>query len=500
MSSALCLVLHAHQPYVRRHGSWPCGEDWYHQAATEAYLPLAEAFTRLADDGLSGFATVSFTPVLAGQMADPYLTRELRLFLGRTMLRAERQVANYRGPWRDELVSLAAGAHVEAGALEARLGSEWAAGSHVPWRALAAAGAIETWTSAPTHAFLPGLRDDALAAAGWRAAAGEHERVFGIRPAGAWLPECGYRPGLEAGPAAAGLGTILVDEPALGEGGDPLTPVRVSSGVRAVVRDRARSLLVSGPGGYPGGAAYRDFHHYDDEAGFKSFAVTRPPGEGGPKHPYDPAAGAAAALQDAGRFAGAVREALAAHRSRTGRDGLLVAAFDLELFGHWWFEGPAFLEAVIRELSADGDVRPVTVSEGLASVPAADAGLGASTWGRDGDDSSWLNAATAPVWGRVWEGEARVREALAGGGDPEVLAQAVREMLLLASSDWPFMISMGRAADYARDRAAAHDRALHELCDAALRGEAPPGLDALRERDNLLPALDLAPFAETARS
>ncbi|MEX2458859.1 MAG: 1,4-alpha-glucan branching protein, partial [Actinomycetota bacterium] len=369
MSSALCLVLHAHQPYVRRHGSWPCGEDWYHQAATEAYLPLAEAFTRLADDGHSGFATVSFTPVLASQMADPYLTRELRLFLGRTMLRAERQVANYRGPWRDELVSLAAGTHVEAGALEARLGSEWASGTHVPWRALAEAGAVETWTSAPTHAFLPGLRDDALEAAGWRAAAKEHQRVFGVRPAGAWLPECGYRPGLEAGPAAAGLGTILVDEPALGHEGDPLRAVR-TSGVRAVVRARARSLLVSGPGGYPGGAAYRDFHHYDEEAGFKSFAVTRPAGEGGPKSPYDPAAGAAAARDDARSFVRAVREALASHRSRTGRDGLLVAAFDLELFGHWWFEGPAFLEAVIRELSAGGDVRPLTVSEALAAVPA----------------------------------------------------------------------------------------------------------------------------------
>ncbi len=491
MTSAFCLVLHAHQPYVRRHGAWPCGEDWYHQAAMDAYLPVAEAFGRLAADGLRRFATVSFTPVLASQMADPYLTRELLLYAGRTMLRAESQAANYRGSWREEVVGLAARFHRSAGAIADRLQGEWSAGTHVPWRGLAASGAIETWTSAPGHAFLPGLNDEDLMAASFRAAIVEHLRVLGVPPAGAWLPECAYRPGLEAALSASDLPLTVLDGPALEDAGASVRiPIRLGD-VVVLGRDRDASLLVSGPGGYPGGAAYRDFHHYDDGAGFKSFAVTTPPGTPGPKRPYDPGAGSADAVADAHRFAAEVERRLAE------RPGVMVCAFDLELFGHWWHEGPIFLEEVLRALSTSSVCRPETLSAAAERVPHPEAvSIGPSTWGRDGDETSWRNAATAPLWYAVGEAETRLRGVLQrpGSTDAEARGQAIREFLLLAASDWPYMITMGRAAGYARDRATLHARAFDELCDAIEGGAAAPNLAELRERDNLLPELDAAAF------
>jgi 1,4-alpha-glucan branching enzyme len=488
VTSAFCLVLHAHQPYVRRHGAWPCGEDWYHQAATEAYLPVADTFAGLAADGLSGLATVSVTPVLASQMADPYLTRELLGYAGRTMLRAEAQVANYRGPWGAELRELAAFEHRRAAKLVERLEGPESGGTHLPWRTLAEGKVVETWTSAPTHAYLPGLRNEALMTAGLRAAAAEHRRVFGVEPEGLWLPECGYRPGLEDVLEAASLSASVLNGDAL-EGNRRAPALCGDSAVRLFARDTETSALVSGVGAFPGGPAYRDFHHYDEGAGFKSFAVTNEPGTPGPKRPYDPAGGEAAARGDAHRFAAEIERRLDAE------PGVLVTAFDLELFGHWWFEGPAFLDELLRTLSASGSVRPMTLSAAAeAFPPRRGVHPEASSWGRDGDDSSWRNAATAPVWARINQGEELLEQTLGAGPDPRVAAQAIREQLLLSASDWPYMISMGRAADYARDRIDAHDAALKRLCAAAAEGRIPDELEALEEQDNLLPGLDPALF------
>ncbi|MCA1726314.1 MAG: DUF1957 domain-containing protein [Actinobacteria bacterium] len=488
MKSAFCLILHAHQPYVRRHGAWPCGEDWFHQAAFEAYLPLAEAFGRLGERGLSGLATVSFTPVLAGQLADPYLNRELQLYLGRTMLRAQRQAANLRGPDREALIEVAADVHQQAARLAAGLGGPWSGGAHLPWRELAESGAVELWTSAPGHAFLPGLRDEELIARGFELAVAEHRRVFGAAPWGAWLPECGYRPGLEDAVAVAGLGAVVLDGAAFEGAGVPRrVPARAGgSEVVAFPRDRGLSDLIGGPGGYPGGPEYRDFHHHDLEAGFKSYAVTHPPGTPGTKRPYDRTAGLAAARADARRFAAEVERAAAAE------PGVIVAAFDLELFGHWWHEGPAFLEELLCLLAESHIVRPATLSRTAGDATAAPgASFPSSTWGRGGDDSSWVNAATAPIWRRVHRAEARLGAALGAGGDARTRAQALREFFLLSASDWPYMVTLGRAADYARERVEAHDAALTALLDALERGAVPDELEALEERDNLLPGLDL---------
>jgi 1,4-alpha-glucan branching enzyme len=502
VTSAFCLVLHAHQPYVRRHGAWPCGEDWFHQAASDAYLPLAETFAGLARDGLSGLATVSISPVLAGQMADPYMTRELLLFEGRTMLRAQRQAANARGPDRETLVALAAEYHVRAADRASKLEGAWSSGVHVPWRDLAADGVVELWTSAPTHAFLPELRDPGFVAAGFRAAVAEHARVFGAEPGGAWLPECAYAPprdgdpGIEDALADAGLPAFVVDGPAFEVAGATIRrPALVgSSDVAALARDRDVSLMVSGPGAYPGAGAYRDFHHVDGEAGFKSFAVTGP---SGPKRVYDPDAGMALAADHGRAYAEVIRASLARSRAETGREGILVAAFDLELFGHWWYEGPAFLSALLRTLAAgDSGVRPMTLGAALEAFPPEEKiALGPTSWGRGGDFSSWRNAANEPMWRRVWSGEAELRRVLAADGDRRARAQAVRELLLLSASDWPYMVTMGRAADYARDRADGHDRALRSLCDALARGESAPDPTELEELDNVLPLLDPDDFA-----
>ncbi len=180
-------------------------------------------------------------------------------------------------------------------------------------------------------------------------------------------------------------------------------------------------------------------------------------------------------------------------------DGIIVAPFDTELFGHWWFEGPQWLGAVYRTLARDGrGVRPVTVSRHLAGHPAKQPiHFPSGSWGANGDFSMWLGDATAWTWERLWPLEQTFWDtapaALARPAARPVLAQAARELLLAQASDWQFIISTGAAADYAERRFTEHcDDAQALLAALASGGEdrlpwATAHAEDLARRDDVFP-------------
>ena len=91
--------------------------------------------------------------------------------------------------------------------------------------------------------------------------------------------------------------------------------------------------------GYPGEAAYREFHRKDDRSGLRYWRVTDTKTGLGAKEPYSPGTAAERVRGHAVHFVGLLRETLARHREERGSDALLAVTFDSELFGHWWFEG-----------------------------------------------------------------------------------------------------------------------------------------------------------------
>jgi 1,4-alpha-glucan branching enzyme len=192
----------------------------------------------------------------------------------------------------------------------------------------------------------------------------------------------------------------------------------------------------------------------------------------GDKRPYDPPRAQALAREHGAHFAGTLADISAASRGHTGG---IVAPFDAELFGHWWFEGPVFLEALYRALHANGGVRPATASvltNNATDVMAID--LPAGSWGRDGDFSVWLHEGTAWTWHRLWALEERfwsaAPAALANPGAHRLLAQAARELLFAQASDWQFMITAGAVPDYAERRFRLHADAVDELVTVLERG------------------------------
>ncbi|MGZ8398223.1 MAG: 1,4-alpha-glucan branching protein domain-containing protein [Gemmatimonadales bacterium] len=545
-------TLHSHLPYVLNHGRWPHGSDWLCEAALDTYLPLLEILRGLSADAVPSPVTIGFTPVLANQLTSPTFVSEMETFFTQRLKACDEAPAslaatgeNHLLPlvdfWRDRLTRLRNLFHAIDQDL---LGA---------FRALETAGRIEIISSAATHGYLPLLARDESIRFQLAVGVSEHRRLFGRSPKGCWLPECAYRPrgpwepwpsaprtgvrrGIEEHLADAGFQYFFVDAHLAAAGrplglsgdpaGDPIVHMaagpglsseplrspyrayRVAHGpVAAYVRDPRASMQVwSRFEGYPGDESYLEFHKMRWPGGLKLWRVTGPGVDLGAKQPYDPEAAASRARGHADHFA-SLLSGISADQAQN-RESVVVAPFDTELFGHWWFEGPEFLGHVYRALAGKRDeIQPATGSRHLeAHPPRAAIRLPWGSWGANGDSSMWLSEQTAWTRDRLWPLEQSFWDAapaaLASPAARPVLAQAAREMLLAQSSDWQFIISTGAAADYAEKRFNEHCHDAEKLIAALGPGREADLESALRlaeemyRRDqlfpNVLPALAAA--------
>ncbi|MFC0543861.1 glycoside hydrolase family 57 protein [Kutzneria chonburiensis] len=481
-----CLVVHSHLPWLAHHGSWPVGEEWLYQAWAHSYLPVVDLLERYAAQGKRDMLTLGVTPVLAAQLDDPYCLRAFHDWLGNWQLRADFAATR----WTDPLLKDLAAAEHRASAKALRdFETKWRHGFSPVLRGLVDNGVIELLGGPAMHPFQP-LLDPRIRRFSLETGLSDTQHRIGHRPAGIWAPECGFSPGMEEGYAAAGVQRFLVDGPALH--GDTAAARTVGdSDVVCFGRDLEVTYRVWSPkAGYPGDPVYRDFHTYDHPSGLKPSRVTGknvPPEQ---KRPYEPELAAAAVQRHAADFVDTVVHRL---RSLPGR-GLVVAAYDTELFGHWWHEGPAWLDAVLTALPEAG-VRVTTLQGALeAGHLGGPIDLPASSWGSGKD------------W-RVWDGEqvadmvdanARLQRTLLDTLRPSdvrdpVNDQLLREALLALSSDWAFMVTKDSAADYARHRASTHADGFSHLADLIRLGARDKAADIaaeLRVRDGLFGTLD----------
>ncbi|MBI3687095.1 MAG: DUF1957 domain-containing protein [Actinobacteria bacterium] len=477
-AGTFCLVLHTHLPWLAHGGTWPVGEEWLHQAFTQSWRRVVVTLEALAAEGRRELVTLGVTPVAAAMLDDPYCLAELHTWAGNWQLRAEGLAARPEPHLRD----LAAAEFRAATACLADLESRWlTGGGSAVFRRLVDDGVVELLGGPATHPFLP-LLDERVARLQLATGLDDARLRFGRGTAGIWAPECGYRPGLERLYADQGVRWFCVDGPALR--GDTAQARTVGdTDVVCFGRDLEVSYRVWSPrAGYPGRGEYRDFHTFDHQSGFRPSRVTsrRLPPEA--KRPWDPDLAAAAVRRDAADFVAVVRRQLDALAGRLGRPGLVVAAYDTELFGHWWHEGPAWLAAVLRALPEAG-VRVTTLA---GAVAAGHVGgpvrLPAGSWGTGKDWRVWDNPGVAELVATAERVHARLITVVdahrPGRGRDGTLDQLAREAFLATASDWTFMVSKDTAAQYARDRADGHAARFHRLADL-ITAEDRPGASAL---------------------
>ena len=475
-----CLVLHTHLPWLAHHGSWPVGEEWLYQAWSTSYLPLVDLLHDLADEGRRNLVTIGLTPVLAAQLDDPYCLREEHTWLGFWANRALALASD-----RDEFAR-------EAGAREHLLSQRamesfdrrWRHGGSAAMRTLADAGVVELLGGPATHPFQP-LLDDRVARVSLAAGLDDSRWRLGRTPAGIWAPECGYRPGLERLYADAGVTHLVVDGPTMRHVGADTAAARTvaDTSVVAFARDLDITYRVWSPRkGYPGGAWYRDFYAIDLASGFRRQRVTSTSTPSEAKALYDADRARAATHSDARDFVDHVRQHLLDIRDRRdGRPGIAVAAYDTELFGHWWHEGPQWLGQVLRMLPEAGV--EVSTLQGAIDAGAVEGrvDLESGSWGSGKDWRVWSGEAVSDVVSDNDHLQQRLLKIVDSHGgvqrDPS-MNQLLRTALLALASDWAFMVTKDTAAQYARERHHRHHAAFTRLADLIDSGRA---VDARRE-------------------
>jgi 1,4-alpha-glucan branching enzyme len=523
----LQFVLHAHLPYVR-HPEYDrfLEERWFFEAVTETYIPLVKFFDRLRAEGAPFKLTLSVSPTLANMMEDPLLRERCVRHLDMSLRLAERECERTQ-QWPDvhflaqmyrRLFEEAR--HTFVDRCQTRLVKAF--------REYADAGNVELITCAGTHGYLPLLNaEPGTVRAQVFTALSEHERIFGRKPKGMWIPECAFYPGLDEILAEAGIRYFLVDSHAI-EYADPKplfgvsAPLYCPSGVAAFGRHPTTSKLVwSSRIGYPADYNYREYYRdigFDldpaymepfqyakgvrSQTGIKYHRITGP---GQDKHLYNPDWAREAAERHARDFVGRCRDQAAHSGSRMPFPAVIVSPYDAELFGHWWFEGPQWLYHVLRELSFHGgDLALGTPGEYLEAHPIQQKAMPSpSSWGRNGYSEHWINPKTEWMWRPLHEAAARMRQAVQtrstlppDGLEARALRQAGRELMLAQSSDWPFIITNGTTEEYARRRFHDHVNRFHDLLNALeCRQIEVHKLDALEYMDALFPELDYQLFA-----
>lgn len=517
----VALVLHAHLPYVR-HPEDPHAleQRWLFEAITECYLPLVEVLDNLRRDGVPFCLTLSVSPTLLNMLTDPLLLGRYRQHLDRLVDLADREVARTAGAGAEHAV-----AQMYQHLLRRRR-RQWEAMGARLLPALArhaAEGRLELITTAATHGFLPLLAPVPQAVRAQVAlAAAEFRRAFGRAPRGFWLPECGYYPGLEAVLAEHGMGYAFLETHGLLDATPApphgvYAPAGTAAGVAMFARDPESSRQVwSSKEGYPGDYAYREYYRdigfdlapehlgphlhpsgHRTATGLKYHRITGPTAH---KEFYDPDAAAATAARHAAHFVWCRQRQVAALAAAMDRPPVVVAPYDAELFGHWWFEGPQWLEEVARQAAAQGEFAFTTAPAYLARYGAAGPVQPApSSWGDGGYYDYWLNGENHWLWRHLHHASRRMadlarRHGEADGASPvgQALRQAGRELLLAQASDWQFILRSGTQTEYARRRARAHLERFHRLHAALEGGQAPADrwLAAVQAADCCFPDLD----------
>lgn len=517
----LTLVLHSHLPYVRHpeHDDF-LEEDWLFEAITETYVPLLAACERMDHERVPYRLTVGVTPPLAAMLGDELLVQRYRRHLANLRALVEKEVAGHAA--RTPLGKLARFYQRFLAQTHAFFEDRWRGDLLAAFRAAAERGSVELVTCTATHGFLPLMSSDAARRAQVRVGVEAFRRVFGRAPRGIWLGECAYQPGVDELLVENGIEYFFLDAHGILHG-DPkpvygvFAPVQTPAGCHAFARDTQSSRQVwSAREGYPGDPLYREFYRdlgFDAEyeyvrphlhadgvrrnTGLKYYRVTGDvPLDR--KAYYDPEAALERAALHAGHFL-FHRQAQARYLAfGMDRPPCIVAPYDAELFGHWWFEGPMFLEYLCRKAAYDQDeIALATPSDVLARHPRVQLQEpSASTWGAEGFNRVWLNPQNADVYRHQHHAERRMvglaeRFPDARGSQKEALDQAARELLLLQSSDWAFIVTTNTSVPYAVRRLREHLQRFHELADAVENG----AVDAVRvaeifARDAIFPWLD----------
>jgi len=514
----LSLVLHSHLPFIR-HPEYDdfLEERWLYEATLETYLPLLYTLERLHQDGVDYNITLSFSPPLLTMFNDPLLQARFRrhteklLELGekelkRTQSLSENHLARM---YKDKISTMYNYYHERGQGNIINLLND-----------LNHTGKVELITCTATHGFLPFMRREAVEAQ-VATAVSTFKRFFNHNSPGIWLPECAYVPGLEDVLHKYNIKYFFLDTHGILYADPPhfnrsvYAPIQCPNGVIAFGRDPESSKQVwSKDEGYPGDYTYREYYrdigydlpldyvrpyiHPDGvrlNTGYKYYRIT---GKTNYKELYNPETAKEKACEHAGNFMFNREKQVEHLASFMDRKPLVVAPFDAELFGHWWYEGPIWLDMLLRKIHYDQDnIKTITPGKYLAMYPENHVAQPAlSSWGDKGYFEVWLNGTNDWIYRHLHKATDCMVELAneypnAIGILQTALQQAARELLLAQASDWAFIMTTDTMTEYAQKRTVDHLGRFFKLYNDIKKEHLDNSwLNIIAEKNNIFPEID----------
>ncbi|NEW07235.1 DUF1957 domain-containing protein [Paenibacillus sp. SYP-B3998] len=516
LNGYFALVLHAHLPYIRHADRDDYIEErWFHEAMTETYLPLVEMMDRLIADQVDFRITFSMTPTLLSLFSDPLMQARYRSYLDKLIELADKE--QIRLQKNKALLPLAQ--RYAARFREIQALYESCHGDVITrFKHFQDAGYIEIVTSAATHGFLPLMKTEEAIKAQIATAVRDYERYFHTKPRGIWLPECGFTPGIDRILKQYGIDYFFSDSAAVALASpqpnrELYAPLMTPYGVSAFPRDPESTRQIwSSEDGYPGDFNYREYHRDWDLGCIKYYRMTV---KGSHREPYQPDRASEKVSEHAADFL-FNRQKQAEHWHRwLDRKPLIVSPYNAELFGHWWYEGPLWIERLCRKIFHEQQtIKMITPNEYLHEYPIADVGkLNESSWGRNHSAEVWLQGNNDWIYRHLHQAEERLirlatkHEHLINHAHLQAsllkraLNQAARELLLAQSSDWAFIMDAQTVVDYAVKRTKNHLACFHHLCDQIEREQVDEvDLAALEANDNCFPEINYQDYVSLHRA
>jgi 1,4-alpha-glucan branching enzyme len=525
----LALVLHAHLPYVR-HPEYndPMEEYWLFEAITETYIPLLNVYNKLIEDGVDFRITMSMTPPLISMLKDTMLQERYMRHINRLIELANKEVerTKFEPAYNRTAVMYREKFYNCRHVFEDKYHRDIVEG----FKHVQDLGKLEIITCGATHGFLPLSPDRNAVNAQVKIAADHYTQTFGRRPRGIWLAECGYNPGDDEILKKYGIRYFLVDTHGILYGKPRpkygvFAPVYCKSGVAAFGRDLDSSKQVwSAKEGYPGDFNYREFYRdigYDLDydyikpyihesgirvnTGIKYHKITGGKVDLSNKAPYDPAAAIEKAAEHAGNFMYNREKQVEHLKGLMKREPIIVAPYDAELFGHWWYEGPSFIDFLMRKVFYDQQTfKMITPSEYLELFPKNQVVTPTfSSWGYKGYAEFWLNNTNDWIYRHLHKTYERMKELCSifmykprSADEERALKQAAREILLAQSSDWAFIMRTDTTVQYAVKRTLQHIFRFTRLYEMLKSGNIDAGYLAEMEwKDNIFPDVDWTAYA-----
>ncbi len=515
----LCMVLHSHLPFVRHpeHENF-LEEDWFYEGINETYIPLIKVFEGLVNENIDFRLTISLTPTLISMFCDSLLQSRYIKHINQLIELAGREVE--RTKWQPEFNGLAnmyLQQFIDARDLFERYGRNLTSA----FKKFQDLGKIEIITCGATHGYFP-LMDSCKPSvrAQVKVATKQYENMFARKPLGIWLPECGYNPGDDEILKDAGLQYFFTDAHGVLHGTPRpkygvFAPVYCKSGIACFGRDLESSKQVwSSIEGYPGDYWYRDFYrdigfdldydyikdyiHPDGvriNTGIKYHRIT---GRTDNKEPYNPQAAREKASEHAGNFLFNRQKQIEHLHGFLDKEPIIVSPYDAELYGHWWFEGPMWLDYLIRKIHFDQDtIKMITPSEYLLENPRNQVITPSmSSWGWKGFSEVWLQGTNDWIYRHLHIASQRMTELVkkypkVNGVMERALNQALRELLLAQSSDWAFIMATDTHVSYAQKRTKDHMLRFNKLYEDIKNNNIDVNwLADIESKDNLFPDID----------